>query len=467
MQASTISSEKKLETVLLNNVSRRAKRSDSKKKEKKSILSHFQNFKSGFNAFLNRVKGAPKGNPTMDKKNLVTNIEVSILKKKLNTNLMETIKKRGSKCIDVNGFGILKDKNKKILPNYIWIVFYVKKFAGVLKANVLIKKLMNLKPYHYNIIGDNTYFDISYTYIYNMIRFKNLIYLEEKRKFFKAIKDFIMEKINFRCNLLIDYVRKINVFKPDDPVILLWNLIMFFFVVINAFYVPLKLGFELNESDVNDFLYFTVEKCSAWVFLFDVFIILNTAYFSKGVFISERFKILYHYMKYSAILDLLSLIPILLAYWTQIPYLHICFLLRILKLKGSIKKFEDFLQIRDLQGGLMELLKLLFFILYVAHLCCCSWHYLAIYEIRRGEERTWFELVGVRNSEWIVRYVHSLYYSIVSMVTVGYGDITPQNFTERLFAVGLIVLACGMFAYSVNEIGNIVKEMYKNESEFK
>ena len=115
----------------------------------------------------------------------------------------------------------------------------------------------------------------------------------------------------------------------------------------------------------------------------------------------------------------------------------------------------------------MELLKLLFFILYVAHLCCCSWHYLAIYEIRRGEERTWFEAVGIRNSEWIVRYVHSLYYSIVSMVTVGYGDIAPQNFTERLFAIGLIVLACGMFAYSVTEIGNIVKEMYKNESEFK
>ena len=325
---------------------------------------------------------------------------------------------------------------------------------------------MKLKPYHYNMIGDKTYFDNSYTYIYNLIRFRNPIIIERKKKLMKKVKEF-KEKINYKFKQSLDYIGKINVFKPDDPFILFWNLIMLFFVMINAFYVPLKLGFELTEAEINDFLYFTVEKCSAWVFLFDIVIILNTAYFSKGVFISERLKILFHYIKYSAILDLLSLIPILLAYWTVIPYLHICFLLRILKLKGSFKKFEDFLQIRDLQGGFMELIKLLFFLMYVTHLCCCSWHYLAIYEIRRGEERTWLEVVGIRNSEWIVRYVHSLYYSIVSMVTVGYGDITPQNFIERLFAIGLIVLACGMFAYSVNEVGYIIKEMYRHESEFK
>ena len=427
------------------------------KKKEGSIINHLFIIKSGFNTFFRTIKQ----NPTIDKKTS------TILKKKLDINLIDTLKKKGSKFIDINRILLLRDKYKgSTRPNYLWIVFYVIRFAGILKANVILKKLMKLKPYHYNIIGDNTYFDTSYTYIYNTIRFRNPISVEQQNKLVKKLEEF-KEKINVIFQNILHYIRNIDVFQPDDPFILFWNLIMLFFVLVNAFYVPLKLGFELTEAEVNDFLYFTVEKCSAWVFLFDILIILNTAYFSKGVFISERVRIFVHYIKYSAILDLLSLIPILVAFWTVIPYLHVCFLLRILKLKGSIKKFEDFLQIRDLHGGLMELIKLLFFILYVAHLCCCSWHYLALYEIRRGEERTWFEAVGVRNSEWIVRYVHSLYYSIVSMVTVGYGDISPQNFTERLFAIGLIVLACGMFAYSVNEIGHIVKEMYKNESDFK
>lgn len=41
----------------------------------------------------------------------------------------------------------------------------------------------------------------------------------------------------------------------------------------------------------------------------------------------------------------------------------------------------------------------------------------------------------------------------VTMVTVGYGDITPLNEYERLLSVVTILLACGIFAYSINEIG--------------
>lgn len=45
----------------------------------------------------------------------------------------------------------------------------------------------------------------------------------------------------------------------------------------------------------------------------------------------------------------------------------------------------------------------------------------------------------------------------VTMVTVGYGDITPVNEYERMFSVLTILLACGIFAYSINEIGQIIQ----------
>lgn len=53
------------------------------------------------------------------------------------------------------------------------------------------------------------------------------------------------------------------------------------------------------------------------------------------------------------------------------------------------------------------------------------------------------------------------------MMTVGYGDITPNNYIECCFSISIIIYGCGVFAYSINNIGNIFKEMYQEDKEFK
>ena len=42
--------------------------------------------------------------------------------------------------------------------NYLWIVFWVKKFIEILKSAIIINKLQKLKTYHLELIGDPTYF---------------------------------------------------------------------------------------------------------------------------------------------------------------------------------------------------------------------------------------------------------------------------------------------------------------------
>jgi uncharacterized membrane protein YiaA len=42
------------------------------------------------------------------------------------------------------------------------------------------------------------------------------------------------------------------------------------------------------------------------------------------------------------------------------------------------------------------------------------------------------------------------------MTTIGYGDITPQNLRETKFAIGIILVCVGVFAYSINNIGKII-----------
>lgn len=45
------------------------------------------------------------------------------------------------------------------------------------------------------------------------------------------------------------------------------------------------------------------------------------------------------------------------------------------------------------------------------------------------------------------------------MITVGYGDITPISPYEKTYVIGMAIMSCGVFAYSVNTIGNIFSKL--------
>ena len=44
------------------------------------------------------------------------------------------------------------------------------------------------------------------------------------------------------------------------------------------------------------------------------------------------------------------------------------------------------------------------------------------------------------------------------MVTVGYGDITPVTTLERMVTILNMIVAVGMYAYTINVIGLIVSK---------
>jgi len=61
--------------------------------------------------------------------------------------------------------------------------------------------------------------------------------------------------------------------------------------------------------------------------------------------------------------------------------------------------------------------------------------------------------------EWFDRYIIALYWSVITTVTVGYGDIVPVTTFERIFVIIVTLIICGVFGYCISNIGNIFKQM--------
>lgn len=58
-------------------------------------------------------------------------------------------------------------------------------------------------------------------------------------------------------------------------------------------------------------------------------------------------------------------------------------------------------------------------------------------------------------SLWI-RYVTSIYWSITTLTTVGYGDLHPENTREMIFDIFYMLFNLGLTAYLIGNMTNLV-----------
>ena len=68
-------------------------------------------------------------------------------------------------------------------------------------------------------------------------------------------------------------------------------------------------------------------------------------------------------------------------------------------------------------------------------------------------------------SLWI-RYVTSIYWSITTLTTVGYGDLHAQNTREMVFDIFYMLFNLGLTAYLIGNMTNLVVHGTSKTREF-
>ena len=242
---------------------------------------------------------------------------------------------------------------------------------------------------------------------------------------------------------------------------------MLIYLLLLITWISLKYGFELNPANYSEFLRISFDVLPKWIFVFEIMLDLNTSYYSKGIYITDRAKIMKHYLKYHFPMDILTIFPLFFQGIHSLTILEIMPVLRVRNLTTLVKKLEECLQLKGKEEGIFQLIKLIINLLFLAHLCACVFHFLGNWELNNGYFDNWLSFKNIDGEVWQVRYVYSMYFSIVTMMTVGYGDISARNYVECIFIIFFIIYGCGVFGYSINNIGNIFKEMYQEDKDFK
>ncbi|MFM9965442.1 MAG: cyclic nucleotide-binding domain-containing protein [Planctomycetaceae bacterium] len=101
---------------------------------------------------------------------------------------------------------------------------------------------------------------------------------------------------------------------------------------------------------------------------------------------------------------------------------------------------------RDIHNAsLLRLVFFVFWMLLIAHWIACGWASLRDREV----------VAGVIDND-SMHYLRALYWTITTLATVGYGDITPDSPSQMMYAIMTMLFGVGLFGYGIGNVAHML-----------
>lgn len=111
---------------------------------------------------------------------------------------------------------------------------------------------------------------------------------------------------------------------------------------------------------------------------------------------------------------------------------------------------------RKISYFLVRCSKLVFVTLFAVHLAACFYYYIAAHY--PDPKQTWIgtQIDNFHEAHLWIRYIMSIYWSITTLTTTGYGDLHPVNIWEMIFDICYMLFNLGLTAYLIGNMTNLV-----------
>ncbi|XP_010776011.1 potassium voltage-gated channel subfamily H member 5 [Notothenia coriiceps] len=296
-----------------------------------------------------------------------------------------------------------------------------------------------------------------------------------------------------------------------------WDWVILILTFYTAIMVPYNVSFKTKQSNLASLVLDSVVDV---VFLIDIVLNFHTTFVGPaGEVVSDARLIRMNYLKTWFVIDLLSCLPYdiingfehvdedIIASATQTSHLRESFhrnttrtedsflpqglsslfsslkVIRLLRLGRVARKLDHYLE----YGAAVLLLLVCVFGL-VAHWLACIWYSIGDYEVIDETTNT------IKTDSWLYQlalsigtpyrynasgtgqweggpnkdtlYISSLYFTMTSLTTIGFGNIAPATDGEKIFSVAMMMVGSLLYATIFGNVTTIFQQMYTNTNRY-
>uniref|UniRef100_A0AAZ3PS02 Voltage-gated inwardly rectifying potassium channel KCNH2 n=1 Tax=Oncorhynchus tshawytscha TaxID=74940 RepID=A0AAZ3PS02_ONCTS len=271
-----------------------------------------------------------------------------------------------------------------------------------------------------------------------------------------------------------------------SPFKAVWDWVILLLVIYTAIFTPYTAAFLLSDQE-GAAMQTCGYSCSPLnvvdlivdiMFIVDIIINFRTTYVNNNdEVVSQSQRIAVHYFKGWFLIDMVAAIPFdLLIYrsgeetTTLIGLLKTARLLRLVRVARKLDRYSEY-------GAAVLFLLMCTFAL-IAHWLACIWYAIGNVE-RAGAARIgWLDSLGdqlgkpynqtIPGSGPSIRdkYVTALYFTFSSLTSVGFGNVSPNTNSEKIFSICVMLIGSLMYASIFGNVSAIIQRLYSGTARY-